>query len=142
MIKEKIIINDHIQGDPLSEENLDKTLDFLFEIRLLLTEKTIWLYTGYKFMVDIPKSKQQENKIFSVFPNALSQGVLPNEEYYKQYSFDDKRMKIISQCDILVDGRYIDSQRDITKKWAGSKNQRVISIKESLQKGEVVLYCD
>ena len=29
--KEKIIINNHIQGDPLSEENLDKTLNFLHE---------------------------------------------------------------------------------------------------------------
>ena len=38
----------------------------------------------------------------------------------------------------MVDGRYIDSQRDITLKWRGSKNQRVILVKESLKKGEIV----
>lgn len=52
------------------------------------------------------------------------------------------RQEIIKNVDIMVDGRYIDSQRDITKKWAGSSNQRVIDIKKSLQQGEVVLYCE
>ena len=40
--KEKIIINDHIQDDPLSEENLDKTLNYLHKIRLSLPQKNIW----------------------------------------------------------------------------------------------------
>ena len=40
------------------------------------------------------------------------------------------------------DGRYIDSQRNPSKKWAGSDNQRVISIQESIKQGKVVLYCD
>lgn len=36
---EKIIINDYIQGDPLSEENLDKTLEYVYKIRLLMPKK-------------------------------------------------------------------------------------------------------
>ena len=40
----------------------------------------------------------------------------------------------------MVDGRYIDSQRDITLKWRGSSNQRVIDLKQSLQKGEIILW--
>ena len=46
--------------------------------------------------------------------------------------------EIIKNVDVMVDGRYIDSQRDITLKWRGSKNQRVILVKESLKKGEIV----
>ena len=52
----------------------------------------------------------------------------------------DKRKHIVSMCDVFIDGRYIDSQRDITLKWHGSKNQRVINVKQSLQKGEIILW--
>ena len=40
------------------------------------------------------------------------------------------------------DGRYIDSQRDITLKWRGSNNQRVLDIRKSLEQNKVVLYCN
>ena len=39
MTKEKIIINNHIQGDPLSEENLDKTLETVNRFRLSLPKQ-------------------------------------------------------------------------------------------------------
>ena len=42
----------------------------------------------------------------------------------------------------MVDDRYIDSQRNPSKKWAGSDNQRVIDIRKSLEQNKVVLYCD
>lgn len=50
------------------------------------------------------------------------------------------RKTIISKCDILIDGRYIDEKRDVTLKWMGSRNQRVIDIQKSLKNDEVVLY--
>ena len=53
-----------------------------------------------------------------------------------------KRRSIISFVDVLVDGRYIDSQRDITIPWRGSSNQRVINVQESLKQGEVILHCN
>ena len=40
------------------------------------------------------------------------------------------------------DGKYIDLQRDITLKWRGSSNQRVISVQKSLIQNKLVLYCD
>lgn len=51
-----------------------------------------------------------------------------------------KRSDIICQCDVLVDGQYVETQRDITLPWVGSSNQKVINIKQSLQKGEIVLW--
>ena len=42
----------------------------------------------------------------------------------------------------MVDGRYIDSQRNPSKKWAGSDNQRVLDIRKSLEQNKVVLYCN
>ncbi len=41
-----------------------------------------------------------------------------------------------------MNGRYIESQRDISLKWRGSNNQRVINIQESLRQKKVVLWCD
>ena len=44
------------------------------------------------------------------------------------------------QCDVLVDGQYIDLLRDISLPYRGSTNQRLIDVKQSLQKGEIVLW--
>ena len=40
------------------------------------------------------------------------------------------------------DGRYIDSQRNPSKKWAISDNQREIDIRKSLEQNKLILYCD
>ena len=44
--------------------------------------------------------------------------------------------------DVLVEGPYIEEQRDISLKWRGSSNQRVLDVKKSLELNEVILYCD
>ena len=52
---------------------------------------------------------------------------------------DRKRIEIVKNIDVLIDGQYIESQRDITLQWVGSTNQRVIDTQKSIQKGEIVL---
>ncbi len=41
---------------------------------------------------------------------------------------------------MIVDGQYIDAQRDIPLQWCGSKNQRVIDVKQTLKNKEIVLW--
>lgn len=53
---------------------------------------------------------------------------------------DEDRLELIKLCDVMVDGKFEIDKRDITLAYRGSSNQRIISIQESLQKGEVVLY--
>ena len=53
-----------------------------------------------------------------------------------------KRREIIKLCNIVVDGEYIDEQKDLTLKWKGSKNQKCIDVKKSLVQNKTVLYCD
>lgn len=108
-------------GDPLHENNLDEVLKLVQEIRISFPEKTIWLYTGYKFEdlingIHCPLDSEWENRIL--------------------------RKSIIELCDVLIDGEYIDERRDITLKWRGSSNQRVIDVKQSLAQNKVVLYCN
>lgn len=50
-----------------------------------------------------------------------------------------KRNEIISKCDVLVDGQYIESQRDISLPYHGSSNQRLIDIQQSLRKDETIV---
>ena len=119
-MQDKIVINDYIENDPLSEENLDKTLETADKIRLSLPNKSIWLYSGYTFDYIMEGIGYDENGAFFFLDN------------------DKKRYEIISKCDVLVDGRYIDSQRNPSKKWAGSDNQRVIIVQESLKQGKVI----
>lgn len=106
-------------GECLADENLDGVLNLINKIRLLLPKKTIWLYTGFTFEECLIKPKMCEENIFRAL-----------------------RYEIIKNVDVMIDGRYIDSQRNITKKWAGSDNQRVIDVTKSLQQGKVILYCE
>ena len=107
-------------GDPLYEQNLDEVLSLIKEIRNMYPNKTIWLYTGYIWEdlinVNCPLDSKWENRIF--------------------------RKSIIELCDVIIDGEYIDEQRDIALKWRGSSNQRVIDVEQSLAQNKVVLYCN
>lgn len=109
-------------GECLAEQNLDEVLKLIKEISISYPEKTIWLYTGYE-LSEIIKQAQYEK--VSEVPNIWS-----------------KRWEIIKQCDVLVDGEYIDEQKDLTLKWRGSKNQHVINVKESIKNNKIILYCD
>ena len=113
-------------GEPLAKQNLDEVLSLIKEIRekylISFPEKTIWLYTGYE-LSEIVKQEQYEK--VSDIPNVWS-----------------KRWEIIKLCNVVVDGRYIDEQKDLTLKWRGSKNQQVIDVKQSLAQNKIVLYCD
>ena len=112
-------------GEPLAEQNLDEVLSLIKEIRISFPEKSIWLYTGYDF--DILNSKYNEYKYTPFAANA--------DEWLT-------RWEIISNVDVLVDGKYIDEQKDLTLKWRGSKNQHVIDVKQSLAQNKIVLYCN
>ena len=128
-MQDKIVINGYIENDPLSEENLDKTLETVNRFRLSFPNKSIWIYTGYT--------------LDEIFKNDLSIPAFYMFDYTgNDFANNEKRKQIISQCNVIVDGRYIDSQRNPSKKFAGSDNQRVIDIKQSLQKGEVILWTD
>ncbi|MCM1232293.1 MAG: 4Fe-4S cluster-binding domain-containing protein [Ruminococcus flavefaciens] len=148
-------------GDPLFESNLDDVIDLVTEVnkryntpqyidnvngnnhnilannadefRLSCPQKSIWLYTGYN-MVGI------KNNFCLVEPNIVTEKILESNKLLTSIDNLIKCSKIISMCDVLVDGQYIDSQRDITLPYRGSKNQRLIDIQKSLQKGETILW--
>ena len=48
--------------------------------------------------------------------------------------------EILNYLDVLVDGQFVDEKRNPTLKWRGSSNQRVIDVKKSLKKKDIILY--
>lgn len=111
-------------GECLAEQNLDEVLKLVQEIRISFPEKTIWLYTGYAW----------EQLVYSRMPSGVGKE--------KEFLNWNRRNEIISNIDICIDGEYVDNLKDLTLKWSGSKNQRVIDVKQSLAQNRVVLYCD
>ena len=104
-------------GDPLHEANLDGVLDLVNKIRLSFPNKTIWIYSGYQW-----------SEVFN-------DGV-----YLTRDCVGWKRREIVKKCDVMIDGKYMDSLRDPQLKWRGSSNQHVINIEKSMIKGEIVLW--
>jgi anaerobic ribonucleoside-triphosphate reductase activating protein len=87
------------------------------EIKEKFHTKDIWLYTGFT--------------LEQIFPTVVTDDFnLPR--FYRQ--------EIIRMCDVVVDGAYVDCLRDITLKWKGSSNQRVIDVQQSLKSRAIVLY--
>ena len=115
-------------GECLADQNLDVVLDLIKEIRISFPEKTIWLYTGFCW-----------DDIMCSFAGLQADCVVLDKKNIEAW---EKRRKIISNIDVLVDGEYIDEQKDLTLKWKGSKNQRCIDVKKSLVQNKTVLYCD
>lgn len=65
---------------------------------------------------------------------------------YTGYTWEQLRGKhdaaierLLAQCDVLVDGRFIESQKDMALRFRGSKNQRLIDVQKSLREDHVVL---
>lgn len=129
-------------GECLAEQNLDEVLKLVKQIRNSYPDKTIWLYTGYHVFINYPESHRQHKVILSTRPNASTNIIYDDELFFKKKEEDRKRSEIIFNIDVLVDGEYIDEQKDLSLKWRGSKNQRVIDVKQSLAQNKMVLYCD
>lgn len=50
--------------------------------------------------------------------------------------------ELLINTDILIDGPFVLSKKSLNLRYRGSSNQRVIDVKKSLHKGEIVLWCD
>lgn len=104
-------------GHPLEYSNLPVVYDIIKEVKERYPTKDIWLYTGYTLSI---------NDFDTTVDIGWDNGLLKNY--------------ILAMCDIVVDGEYIDELKDITLKWRGSSNQRVIDVKKSLKENEIILY--
>ena len=99
-------------GEPLFPANLHALLPLLRKIKERLPKKDIWCYSGYTYEELLSRKGEEKKEIDEAF----------------------------SLLSVLVDGRFIEAEKDITLLFRGSRNQRLICIPETRRKGKIVLY--
>lgn len=100
-------------GEPFEPENQKALLGLMRRIRETYPEKSVWCYTGYDYEKDILA------------------GRLGDWETTRE---------LLSCIDILVDGEFHQSEKDLTLRFKGSRNQRIIDVKASKLSDSVVLW--
>ncbi len=98
-------------GEPMEPENQEALLPLLQDFHARYPEKNIWCYTGYLYEDLLPGGRKN---------TAYTEGLL-------------------SYIDVLVDGRFELAQKDITLRFRGSANQRIIDVPRTRESGKVVL---
>jgi anaerobic ribonucleoside-triphosphate reductase activating protein len=102
-------------GEPMEPANQQVLAPFLQQVKATYPQKTIWLYTGDTFE-DLRNEDSPRH-------TAVTEGML-------------------ACLDVMVDGRFVEEKKDITLRFRGSSNQRIIDVPASLAAGEVVLWQD
>lgn len=114
-----------VGGEPLAYENLPEVYDIVKTIRTKYPDKKIWLYTGYTLSCGV----DDKGCLLGDFADAdigWDNGLLRNH--------------IIRKCDVVVDGAYVEEQRDLSLPFRGSNNQRLIDVKKTIEAKKIMLY--
>lgn len=91
-------------GEPMEPENQGPLLAFIKKVKEQYPQKDIWCYTGFTLEELVGDSRAHTERI----------------------------KDLLSYIDVLVDGKFIDAKKDITLKFRGSSNQRLIDVKKVL----------
>lgn len=92
-------------GEPFEPENQPALTALLRRVKTQLPEKTVWCYTGYTYDTDLAEGGSV---------------------------FTDVTHEMLSYIDILVDGEFIEEQRDLTLRFRGSRNQRILTLENGI----------
>lgn len=137
-------------GEPMEPENRGTVHRLLRAVRRQFPDKDIWCYTGYDYEEDLlrwggrgtdsDKGAAEENGSGADSPgNAKTQEAVP--EGIKKRITEAKCpeiMEILSMTDVLVDGKFVEEQKNLRLAFRGSGNQRLIDVQASLRQGKTV----
>jgi len=99
-------------GEPFEPSNQAGLVGLLEKIKRSYPQKSIWCYTGYDFERDILAGRLGDR---------------------------DVTERMIDCIDVLVDGEFVEEKKDLSLRFRGSSNQRIIDVRRSLDTGSVVL---
>ena len=102
-------------GEPFEPQNQPDVVKLLRRVKAVYPQKSIWAFSGYLFDKDILAWRLGPREI--------------TEEY-------------LGYLDVLIDGPFILAKKNLSLRFRGSENQRLIDVPESLRRGEVVLWQD
>ena len=99
-------------GEPMEPQNQAVIVNLIKRVKQELPTKDIWCYSGYTLDKDLCDGGRAHTSVTD---------------------------EILHNIDVLVDGRFVEELKDLTLKFRGSKNQRLIDVKNSLLSNSVVL---
>lgn len=102
-------------GEPFEPANQRDLLPFVKRVKEQYPNKTIWCFTGFR---------------------------LDDELLKESYARCEVTDQLLSYIDVLVDGRFVAALKDISLRFRGSSNQRLIDLPKTLEKGEIVEWQD
>lgn len=102
-------------GEPFEPQNQGAILELLRQVKAKYPQKSIWAFSGYLFDKDILSGRLGEWAV--------------TREY-------------LSYLDVLVDGPFIEAKKNLSLRFRGSENQRLIDVPASLAANDVVLWQD
>ena len=88
-------------GEPFEPENQAAVLSLMREVKETFPDKTIWCYTGYTWDIDL----------------------MPGGKVYTENT-----EPLLSLIDMLVDGEFVEAEKDPMLKFRGSRNQRLLDL--------------
>lgn len=100
-------------GEPFEPENQAALLPFLKRVKVRFPEKTIWAYSGYTY---------EQMTTDGEFPRCLETD------------------EVLDCLDVLVDGRFVVELKNVSLRFRGSENQRIIDVKKTKEEGKIVLW--
>lgn len=101
-------------GEPFEPENQAEVLSLVTAVKSRYPHKTVWVYSGFTYEELLSGSR----------------------------AATDTARALLQQIDVLVDGRFIEEQKNVSLAFRGSENQRLIDLPKTLQQGCVVLFSD
>ena len=99
-------------GEPMEPDNQRALLPFVKKVRAQYPDKNIWCYTGYKLDEELLKPSRARCEVTD---------------------------ELLSLIDVLVDGEFIEEQKNISLSFRGSENQRLIDLPQTLSAGRIQL---
>lgn len=102
-------------GEPFEIENQKVLITLVRKVKEMYPEKDIWCYTGFVLDKDLIAGGRRHCEVTDEF---------------------------LSYIDILVDGPFIQDRKNLSLKFRGSENQRVIDMKKSKKFKEVIRYLE
>ncbi len=100
-------------GEPMEPCNQKALLPFIQKVKQMYPQKNIWCYSGYLFDKQIIQEMSQK------------------------YEYT---LPLVQLFDVMVDGKYVDELHDLSIRFRGSSNQRIIDVQKSLKENQVILY--
>ena len=102
-------------GEPLEPENQRALLPFIKEVKARCPGKTIWCYTGNVYETELLQPSHARCEVTD---------------------------EMLSLIDVLVDGEFVQDKYDISLRFRGSSNQRIIDMNKTRAAGKIVLWQD